>query len=220
MKKIKFQIIKIIESKNVLNYSKVEKTETNVEDINYNTNINNNYRINNNENNFRKLSSEYNYDVIPLTHPGLTIEDLEDNINKYIQALLDNIIVADVMVHLGNNLFVQSYEQNIRLFVSLFDYGDLAPVCARPDGEHKLIILDNGVVHSYTTDKPVGTINYDVSVYDFDFSSFRFCCEVVISYSEYLSSLSKGVSLADMIIENFNGKAPFDIEFAEKEKQS
>ena len=54
----------IIESKNVLNYSKVEKTETNVEDINYNTNINNNYRINNNENNFRKLSSEYNYDVI------------------------------------------------------------------------------------------------------------------------------------------------------------
>ena len=163
---------------------------------------------------------EYNYDVIPLTHPGLTIEDLEDNINKYIQALLDNIIVADVMVHLGNNLFVQSYEQNIRLFVSLFDYGDLAPVCARPDGEHKLIILDNGVVHSYTTDKPVGTINYDVSVYDFDFSSFRFCCEVVISYSEYLSSLSKGVSLADMIIENFNGKAPFDIEFAEKEKQS
>ena len=51
----------IIESKNVLNYSKVEKTETNVED--YNNYMNNN-KFNNNENNFRKLSSENNYDFI------------------------------------------------------------------------------------------------------------------------------------------------------------
>ena len=54
----------IIESKNVLNYSKVEKTETNVEDIN-----NNNQMINNNiENNFRKLGSENNYDIDNIKH--------------------------------------------------------------------------------------------------------------------------------------------------------
>ena len=45
----------IIESKNVLNYSKVEKTETNVEDINSKTN-------NNNENNLRNLISDNNYE--------------------------------------------------------------------------------------------------------------------------------------------------------------
>ena len=48
----------IIESKNVLNYSKVEKTETNVEDLN------NNKFNNNDNNNFRKFSSENNYDVV------------------------------------------------------------------------------------------------------------------------------------------------------------
>ena len=42
----------IIESKNVLNYSKIEKTETNLED-------NNNIY----ENNLRKLSSDNNFDV-------------------------------------------------------------------------------------------------------------------------------------------------------------
>ena len=44
----------IIESKNVLNYSKIEKTETNLEENN-----NNNY-----DNNLRKLGSENNYDII------------------------------------------------------------------------------------------------------------------------------------------------------------
>ena len=44
----------IIESKNVLNYSKVEKTETNVEDINN--------KINNNDNNLRNLIPENNYE--------------------------------------------------------------------------------------------------------------------------------------------------------------
>lgn len=150
---------------------------------------------------------------------GLTIEEFEDNLNKYIREFRENIVDWDIHAYLGNNLFIKSYEQNIRLFISLFDYGELAPVCARPDGEHKLIILDNGVVHSNMTDKPVGTINYNVSVYDFDFSSFRFCCEVVISLNEYLEGLTKDVSPADMILKNFNGKAPFDIEFAEKEKQ-
>ena len=45
----------IIESKNVLNYSKIEKTETNADDMTTNKITNNN---NNNENNLRKLSSE------------------------------------------------------------------------------------------------------------------------------------------------------------------
>lgn len=158
------------------------------------------------------------YDV-DLEYSSLTIADLEDNISNYVHELYENMIGRDIQVYLGNNLFIKSYEQNVRLFISLFDYGKPEPVCARPNGEHKLIILDNGVVHSGTTDKPIGTINYDVSVDDFDFSSFRFCCEVVIDTAKYLNSLSKDVSLADMIIENFNGKTPFDIEFAEKEKQ-
>ena len=123
------------------------------------------------------------------------------------------------MVYLSANLFITSYEQNVRLFVSLFDYGKPEPVCAKPDGEHKLIILDNGVVHSDTTDKPVGTINYDVSVDDFDFNSFKFCGEVVIDTAKYLNCLASGTSLADMVLKFFNGKTPFDIEFAEKEKQ-
>ena len=46
----------IIESKNVLNYSKVEKTETNVDDFN-----NNNKMLNND--NLRKLSSDNFYDI-------------------------------------------------------------------------------------------------------------------------------------------------------------
>lgn len=158
---------------------------------------------------------EHEHDV-DLDYDNITIIDLDN----YIHDLRDSIVVLDIQVHLGDNLFLKSYEQNIRLFISLFDYGEPAPICARPDGEHKLIILDNGVVHSDTTEKPVGTVNYDVSVCDFDFNSFRFCCEVVISAAEYLNSLSKDVSLADMILEHFNGKTPFDIEFAEKEKQS
>lgn len=156
---------------------------------------------------------------VTIEYNSLSIEDLEDNINNYIHELRENMVEWDIQLYLGNNLFIKSYEQNVRLFVSLFDYGKPEPVCARPDGEHKLIILDNGVVHSDTTEKPVGTVNYDVSVCDFDFNSFRFCCEVVISAAEYLNSLSKDVSLADMILEHFNGKTPFDIEFAEKEKQ-
>ncbi len=158
------------------------------------------------------------YDV-GLEYSSLTIADLEDNINNYVHELYENMIGRDIQVYLGNNLFIKSYEQNVRLFISLFDYGELAPVCARPDGEHKLVILDNGVVHSDTTEKPVGTITYGVNVDDYDFNSFKFCCEVVIDTAEYLDSLSKDMSLADMILKHFNGKAPFDIEFAEKEKQ-
>ena len=129
------------------------------------------------------------------------------------------MIEWDIQLYLGNSLFLKGYEQNVRLFISLFDYGEPAPVCARPDGEHKLIILDNGVVHSDTTEKPVGTITYSVNVDDYDFNSFRFCCEVVISTAEYLSYLENEVSLANMVLKKFNGKTPFDIEFAEKEKQ-
>lgn len=159
---------------------------------------------------------EYKHDV-DLKYDNLTMIDLDN----FIHELRDTLVEAehDTMAYLSAGLFIRSYEQNVRLFVSLFDYGELAPICARPDGEHKLIILDNGVVHSDTTDKPIGTINYDVSVDDFDFSSFKFCCEVVIDAAKYLNCLSKDMSLADMIIENFNGKTPFDIEFAEKEKQ-
>lgn len=155
-----------------------------------------------------------------IEYNSLSIEDLEDNINNYIHELRANMVEWDIQLHLGNNLFIKSYEQNVRLFISLFDYGELAPVCAKPDGEHKLIILDNGVVHSGTTDKPVGTINYNVSVDDFDFGSFKFCCEVVIDTAKYLNCLASGTSLADMVLKFFNGKTPFDIEFAEKEKQS
>ena len=43
----------------MLNYSKVEKTETNVDDLNGNKTFN----INNNENNLRKLSSDNFYDI-------------------------------------------------------------------------------------------------------------------------------------------------------------
>lgn len=156
---------------------------------------------------------------VAIEYNTLSIEDLEDNINNYIHELRKNMVEWDIQLYLGNNLFIKSYEQNVRLFVSLFDYGELAPVCAKPDGEHKLIILDNGVVHSDTTDKPMGTINYDVDVDDFDFSSFKFCCEVVISTAKYLNCLASGTSLADMVLKFFNGKTPFDIEFAEKEKQ-
>lgn len=149
----------------------------------------------------------------------LTIEDLEEYINGYIRKVKESIINSGTQAYLGNNLFLRSYEQNVRLFISVLDYGELVPVCARPDGEHKLIILDNGVVHSDTTEKPVGTINYNITVDDSDFSSFRFCGEVVIDTFKYLSCLSHEISLADMILAYFNGKTPFDIEFAEKEKQ-
>lgn len=158
---------------------------------------------------------ECKYDV-DLKYGNLTITDLDNFIHEF----QDSLVKCDSMAYLSANLFIKSYEQNIRLFISLFDYGELAPVCAKPDGEHKLIILDNGVVHSDTTDKPIGTINYNVSVDDFDFGSFRFCGEVVIDTFKYLSCLSHEISLADMILSFFNGKAPFDIEFAEKEKQS
>lgn len=157
---------------------------------------------------------------VTIEYNSLSIEDLEDNINNYIHELRENMVEWDIQLYLGNNLFIKSYEQNVRLFVSLFDYGKPEPVCARPDGEHKLIILDNGVVHSDTTDKPVGTINYNVSVDDSDFNSFRFCGEVVIDTFKYLSCIAHDISLADMILSFFNSKAPFDIEFAEKEKQS
>lgn len=156
---------------------------------------------------------------VTIEYNSLSIEDLEDNINNYVHELRENMVEWDIQLHLGNNLFIKSYEQNVRLFVSLFDYGKPEPVCARPNGEHKLIILDNGVVHSDTTDKPVGTINYDVSVDDFDFSSFKFCGEVVIDTAKYLNCLASGTSLTDMVLKFFNGKTPFDIEFAEKEKQ-
>lgn len=165
-----------------------------------------------------KLERGYE-DGVAVEDSGLTIEDLEDYINKYIRILWESLVEKSIWIYLGDDLFIKSYEQNVRLFISLFDYGELAPVCARPDGEHKLIILDNGVVHSDTTEKPVGTINYDVSVDDFDFSSFRFCGEVVIDTAKYLNCLASGTSLADMALKFFNGKTPFDIEFAEKEKQ-
>ncbi|MBP5774028.1 MAG: hypothetical protein J6W35_08250 [Eubacterium sp.] len=159
---------------------------------------------------------EYKHDV-DLKYSNLTMIDLDN----FVHELRDSLVEAEcnIMVYLSANLFITSYEQNVRLFVSLFDYGKLAPVCAKPDGEHKLIILDNGVVHSDTTDKPIGTINYDVGVDDFDFSSFKFCCEVVIDTAKYLNCLASATSLADMILKFFNGKTPFDIEFAEKEKQ-
>lgn len=159
---------------------------------------------------------EYKYDV-DLKYDNLTMIDLDN----FTRELRDSLVGArhNTMVYLSANLFITSYEQNVRLFVSLFDYGKPEPVCAKPDGEHKLIILDNGVVHSDTTDKPVGTINYDVSVDDFDFNSFKFCGEVVIDTAKYLNCLASGTSLADMVLKFFNGKTPFDIEFAEKEKQ-
>lgn len=160
----------------------------------------------------RKYDTELEYN-------SLTIVDLEDNINNYVHELCENMVKWDIQLYLGNSLFIKSYEQNVRLFISVLDYGELVPVCARPDGEHKLIILDDGVVHSDTTEKPVDTISYSVSVDDYDFSSFRFCCEVVISIAEYLGYLENEVSLANMILEKFNGKTPFDIEFAEIKKQ-
>lgn len=152
---------------------------------------------------------------IDVEYNKLTMVDLD----YFIQELRDTMVERDTQFYLGDSLFLKGYEQNVRLFISVFDYGEPIPVCARPDGEHKLIILDNGVVHSDTTEKPVGTITYSVGVDDYDFGSFRFCCEVVISAAEYLSYLENEVSLADMILEKFNGKTPFDIEFAEKEKQ-
>ena len=162
---------------------------------------------------------ENHYGVVP-EDAELTIEQLEDHISNYIEELRENIVDWSVDAYLGNGFRVKSYEQNVRLFISLFDYGELSPVCAKPDGEHKLIILDNGVVHSDTTEKPVGTINYNVGVDDFSFNSFKFCGEVVISTNEYLDNLANDKkSLADMILEHFNGRTPFDIEFAEREKQ-
>lgn len=157
---------------------------------------------------------ERKYDI-DLEYNNLTMTDLDN----FIHELRDTLVELDTQVYLGDSLFLKGYEQNVRLFISLFDYGELAPVCARPDGEHKLIILDNGVVHSDVTEKPVGTIAYSVGVDDYDFSSFKFCCEVVIDTGKYLSCLSHDISLADMILKFFNGKTPFDIEFAEKEKQ-
>lgn len=157
---------------------------------------------------------ERRYDI-DLEYNNLTMTDLDN----FIHELRDAMVEWDIHVSLDDNLYIKGYEQNIRLFISVFDYGELAPVCARPDGEHKLIILDNGVVHSDTTEKPVGTINYSVNVDDYDFGSFKFCCEVVISTADYLSYLANEVSLANMILEHFNGKTPFDIEFAEIKKQ-
>lgn len=157
---------------------------------------------------------ERRYDI-DLEYNSLTMTDLDN----FIHELRDAMVEWDIHVSLDDSLYIKGYEQNIRLFISVFDYGELAPVCARPDGEHKLIILDNGVVHSDTTEKPVGTINYSVSVDDYDFGSFKFCCEVVISTADYLSYLENEVSLANMILKKFNGKTPFDIEFAEIKKQ-
>lgn len=157
---------------------------------------------------------ERRYDI-DLEYNNLTMTDLDN----FIHELRDAMVEWDIHVSLDDSLYIKGYEQNIRLFISVFDYGELAPVCARPDGEHKLIILDNGVVHSDTTEKPVGTINYSVSVDDYDFGSFKFCCEVVISTTDYLSYLENEVSLANMILKKFNGKTPFDIEFAEIKKQ-
>lgn len=157
---------------------------------------------------------ERKYDI-DLEYSNLTMVDLDN----FTHELRDTMIELDTQVYLGDSLFLKGYEQNVRLFISLFDYGELAPVCARPDGEHKLIILDNGVVHSNTTEKPVGTITYSVGVDDYDFNSFKFCCEVVIDTAQYLSYLENEVSLANMILKKFNGKTPFDIEFAEIKKQ-
>jgi len=169
---------------------------------------------------FREFMDWYdNERDIPLEYDTLTIEDLEDNMNDCIQSLVNNAVVWDIEIYLGNHYFVKKYEQNVRVFVSLEDYGDLSPVCAKPDGEHKLIILDNAVVHSGVTEKPVGTVNYGVEVNDFSFDSFKFCGEVVISEAQYLNCLAKDKSLADIMLEHFNGKAPFDIEFAEKEEE-
>ena len=157
---------------------------------------------------------ERKYDI-DLEYSNLTMTDLDN----FIHELRDTLVELDTQVYLGDSLFLKGYEQNVRLFISLFDYGELAPVCARPNGEHKLIILDNGVVHSDVTEKPVGTIAYSVGVDDYDFGSFKFCCEVVIDTAQYLSYLENEVSLANMILKKFNGNTPFDIEFAEKEKQ-
>ena len=157
---------------------------------------------------------ERKYDI-DLEYSNLTMTDLDN----FIHELRDTLVELDTQVYLGDSLFLKGYEQNVRLFISLFDYGELAPVCARPDGEHKLIILDNGVVHSDVTEKPVGTIAYSVGVDDYDFGSFKFCCEVVIDTAQYLSYLENEVSLANMILKKFNGNTPFDIEFAEIKKQ-
>ena len=157
---------------------------------------------------------ERKYDI-DLEYSNLTMTDLDN----FIHELRDTLVELDTQVYLGDSLFLKGYEQNVRLFISLFDYSELAPVCARPDGEHKLIILDNGVVHSDVTEKPVGTIAYSVGVDDYDFGSFKFCCEVVIDTAQYLSYLENEVSLANMILKKFNGNTPFDIEFAEIKKQ-
>ena len=89
---------------------------------------------------------ERKYDI-DLEYNNLTMTDLDN----FIHELRDTLVELDTQVYLGDSLFLKGYEQNVRLFISLFDYGELAPVCARPDGEHKLIILDNGVVHSDVT---------------------------------------------------------------------
>ena len=200
----KYKVIKEIDGK------EVRIVESNIEECELESYIRKYIRLN-----YLVDWYEHKYDV-DLDYDNVTMTSLDN----FIHELRDSLVEGDTQVYLADNLFIKSYEQNTRLFISLFDYGELAPVCARPDGEHKLVILDNGVVHSDTTEKPVGTINYEVSVDDSDFSSFRFCCEVVIDTAKYLNCLSKDISLTDMIIENFNGKTPFDIEFAEKEKQS
>ena len=99
----------IIESKNVLNYSKVEKTETNVDDVN---NINNDKIFNNN--NLRKLSSDNFYDINMRNNSNINNKDYDNKLTELKAKVINTIKRSSELFNKENIKRIKSdlYENN------------------------------------------------------------------------------------------------------------
>ena len=100
----------IIESKNVLNYSKVEKTETNVDEINGNKIFN----INNNENNLRKLSSDNFYDITMKNNANNSSKGFDNKLTELKAKVINTIKRSSELFNKENIKRIKSdlYENN------------------------------------------------------------------------------------------------------------
>ena len=128
----------IIESKNVLNYSRDDKIETNIDDINNN-------RIINNDNIFKIFNSENNYDIINIKNNNNKINDNKlselrakvmntmkrsseflnrDNIKRIKSDLYENNNIIKAKFenkYFNKNIFMNHYNNNIEIKEEKFD---------------------------------------------------------------------------------------------------
>ena len=97
----------IIESKNVLNYSKVEKTETNVDDFN-----NNNKMLNND--NLRKLSSDNFYDINIRNNSNINNKGFDNKLTELKAKVINTIKRSSELFNKENIKRIKSdlYENN------------------------------------------------------------------------------------------------------------